>query len=308
MFNIISLYLDLNLLKRRLQTLLNKSKISRLLIFILIGLLSLVVGCQGTNNRDYGQEAQVSKSVEMDRNANKLASRPNKSNSEVESANYNQQETVDRKIIKEANLTIITKDLSNINQEIDQIIENYNGYLANSNQWHNDRKNYRFTIKIPQKNFQPTINQLKKLGTINREQISSRDITQEYIDLKARLKNFKAQEKRYLQLLDQAKDVEDILKVEKELNRIRRNIEQLQGKLNYYNNKIDFSTINVTFQEPQPMMDNNSWGIINSFKQSIREFVASINSIIIISGSLLPWLIVGLLFLFILYKIHQKRN
>ncbi|MGM0369850.1 MAG: DUF4349 domain-containing protein [Bacillota bacterium] len=287
---------------------LNKSKISRFLIFLLIGLLSLVVGCQGANNRNHSQEAQVSESVELDRSSSKLANRSNNGNSEVESANYNQQESVDRKIIKESNLTIITKDLSNITEEIDQIIKNYDGYLANSNQWHNDRKNYRFTIKIPQKNFQTTIEQLKKLGTINREQISSRDITQEYIDLKARLKNFKAQEKRYLQLLDRAENVDDILKVEKELNRIRRNIEQLQGKLNYYNNKINFSTINVTFKEPQPIMNNNSWGIINSFKDSVQEFVASINSIIIISGSLLPWLILGLLFLFILYKIYQKLN
>ena len=283
-----------------------KARISKLLLLFFIFSLLFTVGCQG--NQNIKDQSNVQSSMKMESRSNGLANPEVSKKSAVQSSDYNKQEAVDRKIIKEANLKIITKDLKNIEKEVTDIINNYDGYLADSNQWQSNRKYYRFTIKIPQKHFQSVVNKLEKIGSINNKQISSRDITRQYIDLKARLKNFKAQEKRYLSLLDQAKEVEDILKIEKELNRVRRNIEQLQGQLNYYNNKISFSTINATFTEPKPVINNNSWGIIDSFKQSIQEFIDSINSIIIIIGALLPWLALILLISAVIYKIYQQRN
>ncbi|MGM0502428.1 MAG: DUF4349 domain-containing protein [Bacillota bacterium] len=281
-----------------------KFKFSKLILLVSLILLLFVVGCQG--NQTMNQQAQVKESSQMKNRTSQFTnSKANKAPT-TQADNYGSEEqaTVDRKVIKEANLKIISKDLTTISEEITTIVENSSGYLANSNQWQSDRKYYKFSIKVPQKKFHKAINDLEQLGEVNNKQISSRDITMEYIDLQARLKNFKAQEERYINLLEQAKDVEDILKIEKELNRVRRNIEQLQGKLDYYDNKINFSTINVTFTTSKPVIDNNNWGFLDSFKDSIQEFVNSINSIIVIVGALLPWLALIAVIAFIIYKLY----
>lgn len=283
-----------------------KTSKAKLFLLITISILVVISGCQG--NHRPGQQAKVKSTMRTDSRTNQLSNPEMSKKSALEAEEYNSQKNIERKIIKEANLKIITKNLQSISEQVNQIVKTYDGYLANSNQWQSNRKYYRFTLKIPQKNFKATVAELEKLGAINSKQISSRDITKQYIDLQSRRKSFKAQEERYLELLQQAKNVEDMLKIEKELNRIRRKIEQIQGQLNYYNNKIDFSTINVTFTEPKPIIDNNSWGIFASIKQAIQEFVNSINAIIVITGSLLPWLLLISLVGFTAYKIYQWQN
>ncbi|MFO7820177.1 MAG: DUF4349 domain-containing protein [Halanaerobacter sp.] len=283
-----------------------KFKTTKLFLLILISFTLIISGCQGSNHPEQSKEARPT--MQNESRSSKFGSPDTSQKSAVKEEDYQAQEAIERKIIKESNLKITTKDLSSISKKVKDIIKAYDGYLANSNQWQSDRRYYRFTLKVPQKNFQTAIDELEKLGEIDNKRISSRDITREYIDLQSRLKSYQAQEERYLELLDQARNVEDILKIEKELNRVRRKIEQIQGQLNYYNNKVSFSTINVTFSEPKPVINNNSWGILDSLKQSIQEFVDSINAIIVISGALIPWLVLTALLAFIIYKIWKNRK
>ena len=286
----------------------SQNKTTQILFLILISFIIIISGCQSNNQPR--QEAKVRSTMQNKSQGNKLQTPDISQKSALETKDSTTAKKVSRKIIKEVNLRIITKELSSITKKVTKVIETYDGYLANSNQGQSTRNYHRFTIKVPQNHFQKAINDLESLGEINSKQISSRDITREYIDLQSRLKNFKAQEERYLELLNQAEDVEDILKIEKELNRVRRKIEQIQGQLNYYNNKVNYSTINVTYTEPRPVINNNSWGIVDSLKQSIQEFINSINAIIIISGALLPWLVLTTLLAFIIYKLYlwyQKK-
>ncbi|ADL13393.1 DUF4349 domain-containing protein [Acetohalobium arabaticum] len=215
----------------------------------------------------------------------------------------------DRKIIKEANLNLERNDLAEAYEEVQELVKKYNGYIIDSHQWQNNnqKKYYRYTLRIPQQNFDSAIAGLKDLGKLKDERFTGRDVTREYIDLKARLSNFKAQEERYLELLDQAKDVEDILKIEKELNRVRTEIEQLEGQLKYYDNRVDLATINVQIVQPSPIIGSN-WQIINSFKDAVRGFVKSINLIIILIGALLPWLLFLFLILMVGYFIFKVKR
>ena len=283
-----------------------KFKTTKLFLLILISFTLIISGCQGSNHLEQSKEARPTMQTET--RSSKFASPNTSQKSAVTEEDQQAPETIERKIIKEANLKVTTKELSSIAKKVKDIIKAYDGYLANSNQWQSDRKYYRFTLKVPQKNFQTAVNELEKLGEVNNKRISSRDITREYIDLQSRLKSYQVQEERYLELLEQAKNVEDMLKIEKELNRVRRKIEQIQGQLNYYNNKNSCSTINATFTEPKPVINNNSWGILDSLKQSIQEFVNSINAIIVISGALIPWLVLALLLAFIIYRLWKNRK
>jgi glucan-binding YG repeat protein len=272
----------------------NKKKI---LILISLLLLALVVtSCQ--DNPQSNVDRVAVKSAPQEFSAKDKASSELRQNDKVE---------MDRKIIKEANLRIESKYLLKASDKIKELIEEYDGYISNSRQWQDasQRNHYYYTLKVPQKHFKKIILAIEELGELKNEQIKAKDITAEYIDLEARLKNLKAQEKRYLELLDKAENVEGILKIEKELNRVRTDIERIEGQLKYYNNKISFSTIDVTINEPRPVI-STGWGFIQSFKQSIRSFLSSINAIIVLVGQLIPWLIFLFIFFFGIYKLVKK--
>ncbi|TDX52678.1 DUF4349 domain-containing protein [Orenia marismortui] len=228
----------------------------------------------------------------------------------VLNATKTETSTIERKIIKNANLRLELKDLSNISKKVNQIIKSHQGFIANSHKWngHNNQKIYNFTLRIPENKFETALVELSDLGKLVEEELNSRDITKEYIDLEARLKNFKAQEKRYLDLLNQAKNVKDILEIERELNRVRTNIEQMEGTLKYYDNQINLATIRLKVSQPEPIIDNNSnWGILNSFKESLRNFIHNINLIIILVGGLIPWLLILSIISYLVYRIIKKR-
>ncbi|GAB6098634.1 hypothetical protein JCM16358_05130 [Halanaerocella petrolearia] len=269
------------------------------LLLITLFLLVLVSGCQDNHPARTANLKQQTTDYRIKESSNIAKKDKVKSKREV----------MTRKIIKEANLKLINNNLTTIPEEIKTIVNNYNGYIANSRQGHNNKQKFQYyTVRVPQQKFTTFIEELNKLGRLENKQIRSKDITKEYIDLQARLNNFKKQEKRYLELLQEAKQVEEILKIEKELNRTRRNIEQLQGRINYYDNQVNLSTINIQFRQPKQLINDKAWGLIDSLQQAVQGFIESINLIIILIGRLIPWtLLVGIIG-FIGYKIYKSKE
>lgn len=88
--------------------------------------------------------------------------------------------------------------------------------------------------------------------------------------------------------------VEDVLAVEKELERVRGDIESLTGRLNYLDDRVEFSTINIYVTEPRPI--TRSWGIRDAVSESVNGFISMVNALIILVGYLLPLVIVLIFF------------
>lgn len=276
----------------------NYNKILRIISLILISVLFLVLttACQSSPQL-------------KERSSNVVSGGQTLSTSKLEPArtvhdSKGQEQSIEQKIIKRATIRLEAKNLDQISTTIINKIKEYDGHISNSRSWQSNkqRQYYNYTIRVPQPNFEVLLSEIKELGTVKDERINGQDVTMEYMDLKSRVKNFKHQEQRYLELLEQAKNVEDILKIENELNRVRRNIEQIEGRIRYYDNQLSLSTINLQLSEPQPII-NNSLGFLNSFKEAITGFINSINYIIILTGSLVPWLILLVIISFVLYKI-----
>ncbi|MBK8397386.1 MAG: DUF4349 domain-containing protein [Leptospiraceae bacterium] len=104
-------------------------------------------------------------------------------------------------------------------------------------------------FKVPGDNFFEMIVELKQIGNVVYEQVTSEDITEAYYDTKIRLENAEKFQKRYLDLLSKAKTVEESVKVEQELHRITNEIDTLKGKMNLYQNMVQYSKINVYLVE-----------------------------------------------------------
>lgn len=212
----------------------------------------------------------------------------------------------DRKVVKNGNANIEVENFDSSISKIKELANKYEGFVTNSNMWISDSetKSGNITIKIPEKRFEEFSDSLVQIGKIKSKETSGYDVTEEYIDLQARLKNLKNQEKRYTELLDMAKDVQDVLAIEVQLGRIRGEIESYEGRLKYLDNTTTFGTFYINLYEPEKIV--HEWGIKNTFDRAIDAFIVSVAGIIILGGFFIPILIL-LGIIYVIAKYIRKR-
>ena len=199
--------------------------------------------------------------------------------------------TVEQQIIQRASLSIEVTDFQTSSDALSQIVARANGFISDSYSYvtDTDRKRGEITIRVPSDRFLAVITELETLGTVTSQHIAGEDVTEEYIDLQARLNNSERQEQRLLEILELAETVEEILEVERELERVRGEIEQMTGRITYLENRIELATITVSLYEPEPI--TQSWGIRDAIRAAFAGFVAMIRGLIIAVGYALPILI-----------------
>ncbi|MCB0456908.1 MAG: DUF4349 domain-containing protein [Flavobacteriaceae bacterium] len=159
------------------------------------------------------------------------------------------EEIIDQKIIKTAQLRFEASNPEETHTAILALTQQYKGFIQSDNAGKNYNQLYRnMVIRIPTENFQPFIDNLSKgVPYFDQKDISRQDVSEEFVDLEARLKAKRELESRYLELLRQAKNVKEMLEIERELSVIREEIEAKQGRLNYLQNKVSLSTVNIEF-------------------------------------------------------------
>jgi hypothetical protein len=155
----------------------------------------------------------------------------------------------DKKIVKHGTLNIEVDDYKKFNAFVHELITKWEAYVAAEQENSSDYKIENvLTIKVPVQFFDDAIQQLasqkEKLLT---RQINSEDVTAEFLDTRARMEAKKKVRLRYLDMLKQAKNMEEILQVEKEVNAIQEQIEAGEGRVNYLSHAAAYSTIQLTF-------------------------------------------------------------
>lgn len=157
----------------------------------------------------------------------------------------------DKKIIKTADLNFELREYEPFNNSVREKIKQVGGYIAAEEQNQSDYKiENSMTIKVPVDQFDNAIALLStNIQKINEKKITSQDVTTEVVDTKSRLEAKKQIRLRYLDLLKQAKNMEEILSVQSEINDIQENIESAAGRVEYLNHSSSFSTINLTFYQ-----------------------------------------------------------
>jgi Domain of unknown function (DUF4349) len=106
------------------------------------------------------------------------------------------------------------------------------------------------TFRVPVLAFEAALRDLKQLGTYRGEKSATDDVTNQYIDLSGQLKAWRAQEKVYLQLLDRARSISDVVTVQTQLQQVQSNIQRLQGQVDFLDQSSSFSTIVLVLSEP----------------------------------------------------------
>lgn len=202
--------------------------------------------------------------------------------------------TIIRKVITTGDLAIEVDDASAAVDEIISITQVAGGFVSSSSVYDNyygesTGKAGYVTVRIPQSGFISVMDEIEAIGAVTSKSISGRDVTEEYVDLSARLGNLERQELRLLEILNMTTTVDEVLDVERELGRIRGEIESLTGRLNYLNDRVDLSTINVRVSEPRSI--THSWGLRDALSDSVNGFISTVNGLIVLIGYVLPILI-----------------
>ena len=208
------------------------------------------------------------------------------------------------------NLTL-TLEVATINEAVTRIsreVLQLGGYVVESQQNGSEsHSSAHLTLKIPDDKLNGLRDSLSTWGKILDEHLLANDITNQYYDSQVRLQTLETEEKRYLEILNQAKTVDDVLKVENALGNIRQQIEQLKGQLKLWNNMVDYSTVNlqlVTLQSPnlnvknpwQPISWSNTW---KAAQDAVLKTLSSswnvLNYLVVGIGYAVPYLLIGAL-------------
>jgi hypothetical protein len=155
----------------------------------------------------------------------------------------------DKKIVKNASINAEVKDYKNFYASLREKIKSVGGYIAQEEQNQSDYKiENSLAIKVPVDQFDNALVQLTaNTDKINEKKITSSDVTTEVVDTRSRMEAKRQVRARYLDLLKQAKNMEDILNVQNEINGVQEEIESAAGRIEYLNHASAFSTINMTF-------------------------------------------------------------
>ena len=157
----------------------------------------------------------------------------------------------ERMIIRTVELAMYVRDVEASFGAIQALTGEMGGYIASANTWHQgEYLRANLTVRIPAKELDRALEQIKALATVvERESTSGEDVTEEYTDLEARLRNLEATERELLELLKTVRErtgkAEDILAVHRELTAIRGQIEQMKGRMQYLEQMSALATVNI---------------------------------------------------------------
>jgi len=225
---------------------------------------------------------------------------------------------VERKLMQDGNLYLVVTKVEKSVEALSEVAVNLGGRV-DSVDYQNvegyDKKRATVVLRVPAANFAEAMKQAKALAlNVTSENKSTRDVTEQFVDMQARLKTLKATEEQYLQVMQKAQKIDDILTVERYLSDVRTQIEQLQGQMNYLSRQVDMSIITIILSsEPEINPGSVVWNPGTIAKDSMRDFVrmfySFIDAVIRLVLFYLPMLIIlgGLIFLAFLFFVKVLR-
>ncbi len=186
----------------------------------------------------------------------------------AEVADYIDPPSEEQKIIKTAQLVFETKDVEETHKKMLQLTAQNKGFVQRDNSGKDYNRIYKnLSIRIPTGNFQSFINSISEgVAYFDQRTINRQDVSEEFIDLQARLKAKRLLEDRYLELLKKANTVKEMLEIERELSNIREEIEAKQGRLEYLQNQVSMSTVTIEFYKTTAQT-----GITQSYGQKMKN-------------------------------------
>jgi hypothetical protein len=223
------------------------------------------------------------------------------------------EDVVARKIIYTANVQLIVENFDDGEKKLRDLIQKHQGRIANSDTQGTSgaQRSGHWKVRIPVEKFEGFKLEAEKIGNLERSSIDSKDVTEEYYDVEARIKNKKVEETRLINHLEKTTGkLSDILEVERELSRVRGEIEQMQGRLKMLTNLSSLTTVDVFIREVKnyvpPTAPTYGDEVNRRFSSSWTGLVATGKSVSLKLVGAIPWLPIWLVIGLVLYVPVRK--
>lgn len=232
---------------------------------------------------------------------------------ETNGQNLDNQTIVDKqKIIKDGNMTLKSRNISDSKKRIDQLLKKLNAYYESEDLQNNEQSvAYNLKIRITSASFEQLIAALENgEDKIEAKNLQARDVTEEYVDIETRLTTKRQYLQRYKQILAKAATVKDILAIEENIRTLEEEIDSQQGRLKYLADQVAFSTLNINLYQEKEYLQQPQSGFLTRTKVALNNGWQSIVDFVLWMLSIWPYLII----LFISYltinriiKIRRQR-
>lgn len=307
-----------------------------IIIALLFTLIISLIGCGSKNfltdtsktdsvnvSYDTAESTATFSEVSMDYDESKAVE--NQASTVTGGTSDNQDILANQKIIQTNYITMETTDFDNITTDVENLINEYLGYIESSqiighsinNYSKYNTRNASYTFRVPAKDYESFINDLNSLGNVVNERGGIENVTMQYYDLDARINSLKVEEKRLLEIVEEGAELSQVLEVENHLADVRYQIETYTAQLKNLGNKVDYGTVYLELREvikesvdskpPITVAERISSGFSGSIKEIKDMFVNLFVSIITASPYLVFWVIIILL-IFLIIKGVNKRN
>lgn len=217
-------------------------------------------------------------------------------------------------MVYHAQLSINVKNKKEALAEIEKQAKLVGAYLIQSQeQKYEESESATVTYRVPKEKFQTFLDESKKLSQTSPSlAIQGDDVSEELVDLESRLKAKQAMEQRLLDFMKHATQANDLLGIAKQLDTTQSELEQIKGRLQYLQNRVDYSTVEISLSQNTPIAPKDRpplWSqMIDSFTTSIADLIVLVMDGLIFLAGLIPFLVVlGVIYLLIRF-ILKRRN
>lgn len=224
-----------------------------------------------------------------------------------------------RELIRTAEVRIEVENFDRARSSLTEYARSTGGFVGDSSRQVNGEGNQtwtegRITLRIPASNYSSALDLVNETGRVVSSEQQTRDVTDQVVDLKARLENLRSERDRLRELYQQANDTEDVLAVQQELSRVQQQIERTEAQLRQIERKVAFTTITVNIREERPDEpddENPEWyetSVVSAFLESIDGVIVFFRGTVVLAAYALPYLLalgvpaVGGAFLFRRYR------
>ena len=199
------------------------------------------------------------------------------------------ESAVERKIIRNADLTIEVSSTTQAQQQVTSIAEAHSGFVVTSEAKQRDNPDpakrtidVKLVVRVPSPQFNGALQQIEQLAmNTPQRNVTGQDVTEEFIDLEARIRTQKALELQFLDIMRQAHKIEDALEVHRQIADVRTEIERLEGRKRFLENRSTLSTITVNIQTPMPMVAVSASGFGHTVREAVSEAVELATGIVL---------------------------
>lgn len=294
-------------------------------LWLLLGFLILLPGCFKDKEETKTKQQQViSDGVEMtktegvksDTKTSPSLQQLEKSSGNVTTDQGSQiKDITKRMIIRIGTMSVEVEKFDDAASKVTEMVKRNGGFISNTTSSLNSsgKKQGTLVLKVPADKYDALISEVGTVGKVMNQNINANDITEEYIDLEARIKTQRELEQRLLKLLsEKTARLTDVVEVEQKLASVRQVIESIDGKMRHMRNQSEMSTLTLSLYEPAILQTSSGGGFFyelgQGFKKGLRGFTEILSGMITLFIALLPIIILVLVIFWIIRRIIKRRK